>query len=260
MIVSVVTPTYNDSRYLKENIESVLRQSYENVEHIVIDGDSSDGTVDILKSYSQIKWISESDDGMYEAVNKGIQMASGNVVGYLNADDRYFSYTLELVCNYFKENLDVDFVYGYCTYVDTNERPICTFRAAPFMPRLLTRARIPWAQPTCFWRRSVHEKVGYFDETMKCAGDGDFFRRMLACGLKGKLIRKPLVKFMARDDCLSKTMAPTIEREIYEIAKRYSLRKGNGLYLCNEIIHYLLNIDSFFLYMKSKSNKSKEGN
>lgn len=103
-LFSIITPTFNRRDFLEINIKSLLNQSYQNFEHIVIDGGSTDGTVELLKKYESqynMRWISEPDNGIYDAVNKGIKMAKGEIIAYLNSDDFYFPWTLEVVANFF---------------------------------------------------------------------------------------------------------------------------------------------------------------
>src|SRR3954454_12100470 len=102
--ISVVTPTFNGATTLRETIESVLKQDYSNWEHIVIDGGSTDGTLDIVRSYAHLQWASEKDEGHYDAMNKGIARASGDVVAILNADDTYRPGTFTKVANAFEEH------------------------------------------------------------------------------------------------------------------------------------------------------------
>lgn len=218
MKVSIVTPSYNCAAYLRGTIESVMGQRYVPIEHIVVDGGSSDGTVEILRSYPHLRWVSEPDSGMYDAINKGIRMASGEIIGYLNADDRYFDHTVVTVVEAFHSNPQIDFVYGYCEYTDTRGHPLFVLRPLPYT--LARRSlRILWPQPTCFWRKRIHERVGFFDTALRALGDADFFARMIVAGLHGMLVRKTLAKFMLRCDCLSFNV--DVQREWRTLRERY---------------------------------------
>src|SRR5262245_60785129 len=107
LVVSIITPTLNRAPLLEYTLRSVRGQSYANVEHIVVDGKSNDGTRDLLQRYEptyNLRWTSESDSGMYAAINRGLGMASGDILAYLNSDDLYFPWTLELVARAFAEN------------------------------------------------------------------------------------------------------------------------------------------------------------
>ena len=115
MLVSIVTPTLNRRRLLEATLESVRGQSYPNIEHIVVDGGSTDGTIELLRSFGStynLKWISESDDGMYAAINKGLRLASGTILAYLNSDDTYLPWTIETVAREFERHRSGGFVFG----------------------------------------------------------------------------------------------------------------------------------------------------
>src|SRR5947209_2371212 len=106
--ISVVTPTFNGIATLRETIESVLTQDYQNWEHIVIDGGSTDGTLDLLRSYAHLQWLSEKDEGHYHAMNKGIERATGEIIAILNSDDRYRNGALSKVATAFAKNPEWD--------------------------------------------------------------------------------------------------------------------------------------------------------
>lgn len=117
-LISIVTPSYNQVEFIEDTIRSVRRQSYDNVEHIVIDGKSTDGTVDILKEHDHIEFISEPDDGQADAINKGFEMANGDIVGWLNSDDVYFDTSVfDRVVRYF-DDTGSDIVYGDMALID----------------------------------------------------------------------------------------------------------------------------------------------
>lgn len=252
MKISIITPTFNDVSFLERTIESLLAQSYRNFEHIIVDGGSTDGTMELLKSYPHIKWISEPDNGMYDAINKGINMASGQIITYLNSDDRYPENTLQLVYEQFQQKKDVDFVYGYCTYIDENEKKICTFKPVPFWKSMARKARITWVQPCCFWRKNVQTKIGLFDGDMKISGDADFFHRILSDGGKGMLIRKPLAYFMARKDCISNLMTDNYKIEGQLVKKKYGINSKNWQYFVTEGIYWVINLVSLLKYQVAK--------
>ncbi len=252
MKISIITPTFNNASFLKGNIDSILDQSYRNVEHIVVDGGSTDGTVELLKSYSHIRWISERDNGMYEAINKGIRIASGQIISYLNADDRYHQSSLQLVNESFEINDKLDFVYGYCTYIDESERAICTFKPVPLWRSTAYKVRITWAQPCCFWRKDIHKKIGLFDGSMRIAGDSDFFRRIILSGARGMMIRKPLASFMARKDCISNILVDNYKKEMRSIEEKYATNPKSWQYLVNEGIYLSMNLGGMLKYQVAK--------
>lgn len=252
MKISIITPTFNDASFLKGNIDSLSGQSYRNFEHVVVDGGSMDGSIEILRSIPNIKWISEQDGGMYDAINKGIRISSGDVLAYLNADDRYFRDTLRTVENVFRRNPQLDFVYGDCMYIDETEIPICTFRAIPYSRTLLKSTRIFWPQPSFFWRKRVTQRVGLFDSSLKLLGDSDFFRRVALSGFIGKHLPKPLSKFMVRRGCISKQFQDLCRYERSVIRERYALSPTDWKGILSECLYYLINIDSYLHYTRKK--------
>lgn len=247
MKVSIITPSFNNGEYLDGNIKCLLDQTYKPHEHIIMDGGSTDSTIDLLKSYDHIQWISEPDDGMYDAINKGLQKSTGDIIAYLNADDRYFKHTLDKVVDFFEKNPDVDFVYGDCTYMDKNEKEIVTFKALPYVPIIIKSSYIRWAQMSCFWRREVHNKIGYFNNNMKNVGDFEFFKRMLFQNLKGAHIAEPLSKFMIRIDAITFTLGENYYKEIKDVFEKYPSNKIASI--INVLFYYLINIKNLIRYL-----------
>jgi glycosyltransferase involved in cell wall biosynthesis len=182
--ISIITPSYNQGKYIEETILSVLSQNYPNLEYIVIDGESTDNTVPILEKYSKfIKWVSEPDNGQTHAINKGLRMASGEILAYLNSDDLYEPDTLFTVANFFKQREDIAMVYGDVLHI--NERSEITDFYRPGIINL--RKYLMWdfylPQPSVFFRRSVIGKIGYFDERLHLAMDYDYWLKIIL-GLK----------------------------------------------------------------------------
>ncbi len=112
MKISIITPSYNSGQYIERAIQSVLSQDYDNWEHIIVDGGSTDGTLEILKKYPHLKWVSEQDKGQSDAMNKGFQMSTGDIIGYLNADDMYYNTVFGQVITQFDINKEIDFIVG----------------------------------------------------------------------------------------------------------------------------------------------------
>lgn len=178
--VSIITPTLDRKDMLAGTIESVLAQGYTAIEHIVVDGGSSDSTIKLLQTYEKqhgIKWISEPDAGMYDALNKGLRMATGDIIGYLNTDDRYFPYTVAVAVDALEAASDIGFVYGdMLTMPVASEHGILNF-FPPYRAASLRRgALLP--QPTVFWTREVIEDCGLFDDSLALAGDMEYWIRI----------------------------------------------------------------------------------
>ena len=226
--ISIITPSYNQARFLEKTILSVLNQNYPNLEYIIIDGGSTDGSVDILKKYDDklTYWISEKDSGMYDAINKGLKVASGSILAYLNSDDIYKSNTIQTVIEYFQKHPDSFLLYGDTDYIDAEGNYVYTYRYPAFKYKRyiqLNWSSIP--QQACFWRRDVHEKIGNFNSEFKLAGDFEFFARA------GKHCRIDHLKqvFSAQrihTETLSCTRADINKQEVKKIHERHSISDG----------------------------------
>ncbi|QWD47620.1 glycosyltransferase [Polynucleobacter paneuropaeus] len=183
MKISVVTACFNSDRTIKFAMESVRSQSYKNVEHIIIDGASTDNTLNIVKNFVSdgLKVISEPDGGIYDALNKGFGLASGDILGVLHSDDFFASeFTLSKVVDIFRDE-SIDVVYGDLQYVSkfSTKKIIRNWRAGEF-----SRSSLKWGwmlpHPTLFLRRSVFEGLKGFDLRYKISSDYDFIVRMLS--------------------------------------------------------------------------------
>lgn len=182
---SVITATYNSSASIKDSIESVLKQTYENYEHIFIDGASTDSTVEMITELTdsikgKVRIISEPDKGIYDALNKGIKSASGDIIAFLHADDFYANETvLENVVDKFEES-KADSVYGDLQYVSKNniDNIVRHWQSGEFNARKLKNGWMP-PHPSFFVKKSIYEKHGDFDLSFKIAADYDFMMRVL---------------------------------------------------------------------------------
>jgi len=184
--ISIITPSYNQGQFIETTINSVLDQGYHNLEYIVIDGLSTDNTVSILKKYGdRLKWYSEEDNGQADAINKGINRASGDILGIINSDDYYLPGSLLLVANTFLNRPDCMWVTGGYRIVDQGNRPIQSFivKYKKFLSRFSSISTFKIAnyvnQPSTFWRRSVHAQVGLFDSSLNYVFDYDFLMRLI---------------------------------------------------------------------------------
>lgn len=186
MKISVITATYNSARTIPEIIDCIQQQSFPNIEWIVVDGQSSDGSIEILKKSKRLsRLVSESDRGIYDALNKGIKMATGDVIGFLHSDDVFASTkTLELIAAEFSASENgtgkiPDVVYGdlVFTALQNPNKIVRYWQSKTFKPGLLYRGWMP-PHPTLFMRREVYEKHGYFNTNLKCASDYDYIIRV----------------------------------------------------------------------------------
>ena len=184
MKISVITATFNSEATLKETIQSVLEQDYKNIEYIIADGNSTDATLEIVKQYqtknSNIHLHSEADVGIYDALNKGIDLATGEVIGFVHSDDLLSEPNiLSKIMNCFESNR-IDGVYGDLIYVDKNNssKSIRSWESCDFDLKLLNKGWMP-AHPTLFLKKEVYDKYGNFNLNYKIASDYDFMLRVL---------------------------------------------------------------------------------
>lgn len=190
--ISIISPSMNCVHLIENCIQSVLSQNYPNIEHIIVDGASTDGTVEILKKYSHIKWVSEKDSGEAEALNKALRMVTGDIVNWLNVDDQYLgSDVFYRIVETFKKNPDCDKVYGKGLAVN-EEREVLWYRRSlnPFTLAKVMR----WFdnpnlfQPAMFYSRKLVDTLGPFREDLKYGIDYDYWLRTAANGFKAYFI------------------------------------------------------------------------
>ena len=186
MKISLITATYNSAETLRDTMQSVLNQTFKNVDYIIVDGGSGDGTLDIVKEFEpkfegRLRWVSEKDKGIYDAMNKGIKMAQGDVVGILNSDDFFASDDiLEKVNEEFEKDKSLDGVYGDIRYVDSKDvtKTVRRYSSAKFSRKKLIFGLIP-AHPSFYVRKKCYEEYGLYCIDYKLAADYDMFVRMI---------------------------------------------------------------------------------
>lgn len=186
MKISVVTVTFNSAATVRDTIESVLKQEYSDYEYLVIDGGSKDNTVDIIKEYEpkfggRMKWISEKDKGMYDGINKGIRMASGDVVGIINSDDFYHrSDVFNIINKAFDENKGIQAIYGDVRFVhpDNLDKTVRYYSSKHWRPWRFRFGFMP-AHPTFFTYKENFEKYGYYQYDYHIAADYELLIRHL---------------------------------------------------------------------------------
>lgn len=181
MKVSIITPTFNSSETIIDTINSINSQSYDNIEHIIVDGNSSDETINLCKKYSPNSiLISEEDHGIYDAMNKGIIRSSGEIVGILNSDDFYLSEDIiETVVDSFRNDSNLQIVYGNLIYVSSNDVsiPLREWISMPYYERYFEDSNVP-PHPTLFLKKEVYSSVGLFNLNYKLAADYEFLFRL----------------------------------------------------------------------------------
>lgn len=211
--ISIITPSFNQGAYLEETIRSVLDQNYTNLEFIIIDGGSTDDSVEIIRRYEKhlAYWVSEKDSGQCDAINKGLRRSTGDIWAYLNSDDYYVPGAFEAVAKAFLENPEAQWVTGSGRYVDQSGAPLRLLAPTPVAGPV--EAMIRWEGPPYpvsvqvanFMRRGVLAKYGYFDESLHYCMDFDYSLRLVCDGVSPIIL--PMVLANARLHEQSKTVA-----------------------------------------------------
>ncbi len=207
-LVSIVTPSFNQGDFIAETIASVLAQDYSHLEYLVVDGGSTDGTLEVLRSFGdRLRWLSEPDEGQAAAINKGWRQVQGDIIAWLNADDLYLPSAISRVVKVFQDRPDLDMVYGDCILVDSRGQFIYTYPARSYDYLALLRTSINFAtQPAVFLRRRVLDSVGFLDESLHYVMDFDYWIRL---GLRHTAAYVPIALAAAR----LHRRAKSVERE-----------------------------------------------
>ena len=166
-LVTIVTPSFNQAAYLEETIQSVLGQTYPNIEYILVDGASTDGTLQIIKRYEKklSRWISEPDKGQTDAINKGFTLAKGEILGWINSDDTLLPNAVEEAVAFLTEHPQVGLVYGNANYIDGKSRVIGSFPARQTDLEKLRRGYVHIPQQASFFRKNLWDQVGPLDDS-----------------------------------------------------------------------------------------------
>lgn len=188
--ITIITPSYNQGNFIEETIQSIVSQGYPNLEYIIIDGGSTDNTVDIIKKYESLisYWVSEPDQGQTHAINKGLSKATGDILAYLNSDDYYLPGTLFKVAEHFLKFPETDLLHGICRYVNQQGEKIGEqFGNIQKFAEILDLWDVWWkkrqfVQPEVFWSRRITEKIGLFNEELYFVMDYDYWRRIIQAG------------------------------------------------------------------------------
>jgi glycosyltransferase involved in cell wall biosynthesis len=181
-LVSIVTPSFNQSRFLESTIHSVLEQEYTNIEYIIVDGGSSDGSLDIIQRHAGrlAWWVSEKDQGQTDAINKGFAHAQGEILAWLNSDDTYEPQAISEAVAYLGSHPEVGMVYGDAAFIDQAGKVIGRFPAAQTDYHRLRRGYVHIPQQSAFWRALLWKKVGPLDPSFYFAMDYDLWVRLAA--------------------------------------------------------------------------------
>ena len=235
-LVTILTVVFNNDKYLENTIKSVLYQSYSNIEYIIIDGGSTDKTLKIISNYDFAidYWVSEPDEGIYDAMNKGIILSSGHIIGILNSDDYYERDTLsKVVFHFLKTKSNLMLVHGAMRKINAKGNVDSIYGSKDKMSNLLTA---PFNHPTCFFHKSFYEEYGLFDTSFSTAADYDLMLRFQKKNLPSIYVNDILTNFRMTG-VTSNKMFPN--RQIYLLLRK----NGFPIYLSLVAIAY-----RFFVY------------
>lgn len=229
--ISIVIPSYNQGKFIESTILSILNQNYNNTEIIVIDGGSTDETVSIIKKYEKhiFYWVSEKDNGQSDAIKKGFNIATGDLLCWLNSDDEFVMSTLELVNSTFqKYNSDV--VYGNMNIVNENGRLISTRYLTPFLPKLIYNAYLCGGfgiyQPSSFWTKEIYIRTGGIDDNLKFCMDNDLFNKFIIHNAEFTFINRILSNFRIHSESKTSNLHEIANCERQLLYNKYVINRG----------------------------------
>ena len=254
--ISIITVTYNRAHTIRRAIEGVLRQKYNNYEYIVIDGASSDNTTEILKEYEpkfegRMRWISEPDKGLYDAINKGIKMATGDVVGIINSDDFFHrDDTFSVIADTFEKDKSIDVIFGQIRVIKPDSPDInYRFESPWYLRPWMFRIGLEPPHPTFYARKKCFDKWGLYKMGYIISADFDLMMRfMMIHKAKYKYIRQPLLTFVASGISSESSNRLMMNKEIVRACKE------NNVWTCLPMVYlkYFFKIPELWFGKKKK--------
>jgi glycosyltransferase involved in cell wall biosynthesis len=221
LTVSVITPSYNQGGFIERTIQSVLSQDFAGIDYVVTDGGSSDETVSILRRYQhRLRWVSEHDSGQADAVNKGLGMTDGAVIGWLNSDDIYYPGAVCAVVDYFEEHPQIDLVFGNANHIDEHDRILEPYPTEPWDVKRLQEVCF-LCQPAVFFRRRLVERHGGLDASLRYCMDYEYWLRLANQG--AAVAHLPQVLAGSRLHAATKTLGSRVQChcEINDMMRRH---------------------------------------
>jgi glycosyltransferase involved in cell wall biosynthesis len=226
--ITIVTPSYNQGQYLEQTIRSVLEQGYPNLEYIIIDGASTDNSVEIIKQYANklAYWESCPDTGQSSAINKGLKRAKGDIVSWLNSDDLLLPGALLKIGQFFLQNPMAQVITGYTVRTDENLRILFNHYIPVQTNWFALRDIMYISQQSTFWKKDLLDKFGYIDESLHVNMDLDLWLRFLRAGIKITHKRHYIAVWRLHPDCKSMKYAEMRDQEAKILRNRYKICNG----------------------------------
>jgi glycosyltransferase involved in cell wall biosynthesis len=246
--ISIITPSFQQAPFLDWTIQSVLRQNYPALEYMVIDGGSTDGSIDVIRSHAArlAWWCSERDGGQTQALNKGFRRCTGEIVGYINSDDMLLPGSLRAVADAFRDD-SVEAICGWGIMMSTEGR-VRRRWVFPAPTASILRSQSVLMQPSVFWRRTVFDRVGFFDESFRLCMDQEFFARMAARGIVPRLVRKYLSAYRKHANTKTNLGGALGEQEFHRIVREQPSRGQDALWSArSKVLRFALHKATAFL-------------
>lgn len=245
--ISIVTPSYNQAQFLERTILSVLNQNYPNLEYIIIDGGSTDGSVEIIKKYEKYLtyWVSEKDGGQADAINKGFKKSTGEILAWLNSDDTYLPKIFHKVAKKFKQHPEADLIFGDIYFINQYDKRTGELRLTKLNIDNFLYECISLPQPATFWKKNIFNKVGKIQVKYQYCMDLDFFVRIAEIG-KLMHVKEYLANFRIHENSKTSKYLDVWSYERDDIIKSYLPKNTQNIYILYK--KYLCHLKRIFFY------------
>jgi glycosyltransferase involved in cell wall biosynthesis len=238
--ISIITPSFNQGHFLEETINSIIIQNYPNIEYIIIDGGSTDNTINIIKKYQNFitYWVSEKDEGPSHALRKGLDMATGEIVCYLNSDDYFLPDTLNKISHYFSERPDLDIIYGHGFICDENSVIVKPIYSNKWNLSLYLHGYVTLVQQSTFFRSKAYQYTNGINTQNKTCWDGELWVDMSLAQCKFHRINEHLSVFRIHNLSItgSQTNYEAYMKDEKRIREKCNVKKRNSIYFIFALI------------------------